>query len=114
MGSKLLAVLFISGLFLSVSAQERGPAVTPVPAAAIGPSISATTAPADLAKAALESLGGDKYRNLKSMVVKGSADLYAPNQTQSIPAQFVLVTSGERMRLEVQSSFFSFRQIYDG
>ena len=77
--------------------------------------ITATTTPVDLARAALAAQGGEKYRTLKSMVLRGSVDLYAPNSTQSIPGGFVWVIAGEKVRLEIDARpAVSFKQIYDG
>lgn len=77
--------------------------------------ITATTTPMDLARMALAAQGGDKFRTLKSMVLRGSVDLYAPNSTQSIPGGFIWVVAGERVRLEVDARpAVSFKQIYDG
>ena len=77
--------------------------------------ITATTTPLDMARAALIAQGGEKYRNLKSIVLKGSVDLYAPNSTQSIPGGFVIVIAGEKTRMEVDARpAVSFKMIYDG
>ncbi|MDQ2975766.1 MAG: hypothetical protein M3R69_10195 [Acidobacteriota bacterium] len=81
------------------------------PAAAI----TAATTPIDLARAALAAQGGDKFKELKSMVLRGSVDLYAPNSTQSIPGGFVWVIAGDKVRLEIDARpMASFKQIYDG
>ena len=77
--------------------------------------ITATTTPMDLARLALAAQGGDKFRTLKSLVLRGSVDLYAPNSTQSIPGGFVWVVAGEKVFLEVDARpAVSFKQIYDG
>ncbi len=77
--------------------------------------ITATTPPVDLARAALAAQGGEKYKTLKSMVLRGSVDLYAPNSTQSIPGGFVWVIAGDKVRLEIDARpAVSFKQIYDG
>jgi len=69
----------------------------------------------ELARAALVAQGGEKFKNLKSMWLVGSVDLYAPNSAQSIPGKFSLVTAGERMRLDIDATpAFKFKQIYDG
>jgi len=84
-------------------------------ATAAGPAITATTLPIDLARAALAAQGGDKFKALKSMVLKGSVDLYAPNSTQSIPGGFLWVVAGEKVRVEIDARpAVSFKQIYDG
>ncbi|HZI85964.1 MAG TPA: hypothetical protein VFD48_03965 [Pyrinomonadaceae bacterium] len=77
--------------------------------------ITATTTPLDMARAALIAQGGEKYRNLKSIVLKGSVDLYGPNSTQSFPGGFVIVIAGEKTRMEVDARpAVSFKMIYDG
>lgn len=77
--------------------------------------ITATTTPIDLARAALAAQGGDKFKTLKSMVIRGSVDLYAPNSTQSIPGGFVWVIAGEKVRLEIDARpAVAFKTIYDG
>jgi hypothetical protein len=77
--------------------------------------ITATTAPIDLAKAALAAQGGEKFKSLKNAILRGSVDLYRPNSTQSVPGAFVLVTAGDKFRMEVDARpLFSFKQIFDG
>jgi hypothetical protein len=77
--------------------------------------ITATTSPADLARAAIAAQGGEKFKSLKSVVLRGSVDLFAPNSTQSIPGAFVSVIAGDKVRLEVDARpAVSFKQIYDG
>lgn len=83
-----------------------------IPAA---PAITASTTPVELARAALTAQGGDKFKNLKSMMLIGSADLYAPTSTQSIPGRFVIVTTGDKVRIEIDARpLFNFKQVYDG
>ncbi len=77
--------------------------------------ITANTTPLELARAALVAQGGDKFKNLKSMMLFGSADLYAPNSTSSIPGKFYMVTVGDKVRIEIDARpIFNFKQIYDG
>ena len=79
------------------------------------PAITASTAPVDLARAALAAQGGDKFRSLQNMVLRGSVDLYAPNSTQSIPGAFVIASAGDKIRIEVDARpAISFKQIFDG
>ena len=79
------------------------------------PAITANTTPVELARAALTAQGGDKFKNLKSMMLIGSADLYAPASTQSIPGKFVIVTTGDKVRIEIDARpIFNFKQVYDG
>jgi len=107
----LLAFAAPSGAQEKPAAQSATTAVTP---AAKTSAVTAASAPQDLARAAYESLGGDKFRDLKNMVLTGSVDLYAPNSTQSVPGTFGTITAGERVRHEIRSPFFSVSAIFDG
>lgn len=90
------------------SAPASGAGASPI-------AITASTGPADLARAALAAQGGEKFKNLKSMVLIGSVDLFAPNSTQSIPGKFVIATSGERVMIDIDARpAVSFKQIYNG
>lgn len=77
--------------------------------------IAASSTPLELARAALAAQGGDKFKNLKSMVLIGTADLYPPSSTQSIPGKFAMVTVGDKVRIDIDARpVFNFKQIYDG
>lgn len=76
--------------------------------------ITAEMSPMELARAAFKAQGGDKFRNLKNMMLIGSVDLYAPNSTQSLTGKFGMIVAGEKLRQEVQSPIVSFQLIYDG
>ena len=79
------------------------------------PPVTANSTPKELAAAALAAQGGDKFKNLKSMMLYGSANLYAPNSSQSLPGKFVIVTAGDKVRIDIDASpAFKFRQVYDG
>lgn len=105
----------------AVMAQAPDPAKSKIAPAAGGstipapPAITANSTPLELARAALAAQGGDKFKNLKSMMLTGSADLYPPNSAQSIPAKFVIVSAGEKVRIEIDARpIFNFKQVYDG
>lgn len=119
---KLSIIIALSLLFAVIAlAQDKTPdkngsassaAVTIGPPS---PAITATTTPMELARAAVAAQGGEKFRNLKSMTLTGSANLYAPNSTQSLPGNFVMVVAGDRVRIEINAPpVMSFKQIYDG
>src|SRR5204862_3108143 len=67
------------------------------------PATTAESTPVELARAALAALGGDKFKNLKSMWLTGSADLYAPNSSQSVPGKFSMVTAGDKVRIDINA-----------
>ncbi|MDT7602486.1 MAG: hypothetical protein QOF61_483 [Acidobacteriota bacterium] len=75
---------------------------------------AAAKTPVDLARATYASLGGDKYRDLKNMVLLGSADLYAPNSAQSLAGKFGMITSGEKIRIEMNTFLSNFSLVFDG
>jgi hypothetical protein len=82
-----------------------------IPAA---PAINANSTPVELARAALAAQGGDKFKNLKNIWISGDVNLYAPNSSFPQPGKFSLVTAGAKMRLDVDSPAFKFKQIFDG
>src|SRR5229473_4968350 len=98
------------------AAKTKTASSTPATSAiAAAPAITANSTPIELARAALAAQGGDKFKNLKSMMLIGSADLFAPNSAQSVPGKFVMFTAGEKVRIDIDASpIFKFKQVYDG
>lgn len=97
------------------AAKPNGAAPPATNTIAPAPAITPNSTPLELARAALAAQGGDKFKNLKSMMMIGTVDLYAPNSTQSIPGKFAMVTAGERVRIDIDARpIVSFKQIYDG
>lgn len=76
------------------------------------PAVSAAAStPLDVAKTALAAHGGDKLKNLKSLVMKGSVDMNVFNQT--MPGAFSTAFNGEKYFFEI-SSVQSMKQVFDG
>ncbi|MGH9966418.1 MAG: hypothetical protein ACREBG_01095 [Pyrinomonadaceae bacterium] len=115
-GTLALAAAFLCGGLNGFAQGETSTKTAPGGnGAATSPAITATTSPLDLARAAMAAQGGEKFRNLKSIVLRGSVDLYAPNSTQSIPGGFVIAMAGDKVRIEVDARpAVTFKQIYDG
>jgi hypothetical protein len=67
-----------------------------------------------LAKLAVEAHGGDKLRNMKTLVVIGSVDASASNLPQPIPATFVTIFAGDKYRVEIKNPFQPLKQVFDG
>ena len=115
---RLTLLLVLSLSYVSAFAQGEGSAATtaaPATSAATAIVINATTSPIDLARAAVAAHGGEKFRTVKSMILRGSVDLYAPNSTQPRPGGFIIVTAGEKARVEIDASpIIAFKQIDDG
>lgn len=73
---------------------------------------TANLSPVEMAKATLAAHGGDKLKNIKSLVMKGSVDLNVSNQ--SLPGAFSTAISGEKYYFEINSVVQSLKQVYDG
>ena len=76
--------------------------------------ITPAMTPVELARAAFAAQGGEKFRNLKNMMLIGAVDLYAPNSTQSLTGKFGMIVAGEKLRQDVQTAVVSFQLIFDG
>ena len=104
------------GFGATICAQEHGPAKTSAPAAT-APAVAITpeSTPMDLAKAAFTAQGGEKFRAVQNIMLRGSASLYPPNSPNSIPGSFSIVTANDKVRMEIDARpVFVFRQVYDG
>src|SRR6185369_9354673 len=115
----VLTSLLSLGLTVSAFGQETAPkngtASSSSTSAPPAVTISATSTPADLAKAAFLAQGGEKFRTVQNMMLRGSVSLYPPNSPQSIPGAFSIVTANEKMRMEIDARpIIVFKQIYDG
>lgn len=67
-----------------------------------------------IAKLALDAHGGEKLRAMKSLIVRGSADVTTSAFNQAIPATFVLIVAKEKYRFEVMNPFQPIKQVFDG
>lgn len=110
---KILAILFLTALTsFEASAQKDEPKK---PAETVKTDVkTADNAPLELAKAALSAHGGDKFKNMKTLVIRGSADITTSAITQAIPATFAQVFAGDKYRMEINNQFTPFKQVYDG
>src|SRR6266849_3999231 len=110
-------ILFCAGTMAQGPEAAKSNSSTATPATntiAAAPAITANSTPLELARAALAAQGGDKFKHLKSMVLMGTADLYPPNSTNSIPGKFAMVIVGDKVRIEIDARpVFNFKQIYD-
>jgi hypothetical protein len=119
---KFLAVFVcLAGFASQLLAQDHGPAKTAPPASpsAAGPppavNITAESTPLELARAAFTAQGGEKFRQMQNLMLRGSVSLYPPNSPQSIPGAFSLVYANDKMRMEIDARpIIVFKQIYDG
>lgn len=75
--------------------------------------VSKNQMPLELAKATLAAHGGDKFKNMKTLVVRGTADV-SGSPTTTFPATFAMILSGDKYRLEISNPFQPFKQTFDG
>lgn len=96
-------------------ASKNGAASTPGTGSSPAIVITPTTTPTDLAKAAILAQGGDKFRGVQNLMLRGSVQLYAPNSVQAVPGSFSIVTAGDKLRMELDGRPVAvFKQISDG
>jgi hypothetical protein len=101
-------ILLIALLFtFAITALSQKPDPKPP-----GPSAADKDAAFVVAKAALAAHGGDKFKQMKSIVMKGSVDLNVSNQV--LPGAFSIAMSGDKYYFEINSIVQSIKQIYDG
>ena len=107
----LLAAFGTTAVAQEVAKPAAGNGAATTPAIVITPE----TTPKDLARAAFLAQGGEKFRAVQNMMLRGSVQLYPPNSVQSIPGSFSLVTAGDKLRMEIDARpAIVFKQIYDG
>ena len=117
----LVLPVCLTGSGVLASAQEHAPGKTSTTPASTAPAapppvvITAESTPLELAKAAFTAQGGEKFRNVQNMMLRGSVSLYPPNSPQSIPGAFSIVTANDKLRMEIDARpIIVFKQIYDG
>src|ERR1044072_1364042 len=113
-----IAVCF-AGLVRPLLAQDHPPAksAAPAPDAATAPAVNITaeSTPMELARAAFAAQGGEKFRQVQNMMLRGTVSLYPPNSPQSIPGAFSIVTANDKLRMEIDARpIIVFKQIYNG
>lgn len=100
---KFLAILFIV-MFPLLAFAQAGPSADPNAADAVA---------AGLAKEAIKVHGGEKLRAMKTLVLRGSAEV-SGSPSQVFPAGFIMVFAGERYYLEITNPFQPLKQVFDG
>ena len=64
------------------------------------------------AKKAFDAHGGARLKSIKTLVIKGGVDVTV--QARSLPGAFSTVISGDKYILDIQTSFQSIKQTFDG
>src|SRR5512140_1329225 len=103
---------YLSSLFviLLTSAFAFSQVVTGMsgPKAAPDKPLTTDAAPMELAKATLAAHGGDKLKQMRSLVLRGTVEISA-GTPQTIPATFAMITSGDRYFFELDNPFQPFK-----
>lgn len=109
--NKLIAFLFIAVLSFGISAQDKKASQS---SSKDKNSVAKTeNSSLELAKMSLAAHGGDKFKNMKTLIIRGTADV-SGSPTATFPAAFTTVYAGDKYRLEITNPFQPFKQIYDG
>lgn len=83
-------------------------------APAVSPGEKGFAAEMVLAEKTVAVHGGQKFREMRSLVVTGSVDITTSALPQAIPASFVTIFAGEKYRFEINNPFQPLKQVYDG
>ncbi|MGI8811252.1 MAG: hypothetical protein ACR2IH_01830 [Pyrinomonadaceae bacterium] len=105
-------ILFLLTIAVCVSvtfgqARPEGPS-------AAGAKTSDLVAENALAKLVYSAHGGEKLKNLKSLVVRGTVDTTMSAFPQAIPGGFSMVIAGDKYIIDMQNAMQSFKQVFDG
>ena len=74
---------------------------------------SAALSPLDTANAAVTAHGGDRLRQMRSFLVRGTVDVTS-GSTFVLPATFMIVISGDKYVFELNNPLRPLKQIFDG
>src|SRR6185503_2646783 len=109
---KPVLIVVLGALFcLSTAAQSSKEAALVKP---IVDSKAANAAAVELAKLAYAAHGCDKFRAVKTMVIRGSVDLTSSAFNQALLSAFSMAIAGEKYRIELANPIQSFKQTFDG
>lgn len=104
-------ITFLLAVFVAGSSAQ-GSATTKPGKSGTQVSAAVDNTPLGLAKATLAAHGGDKLKNIKTLVMKGSLDMNVFNQIT--PAAFSVAISGEKYSFEINNPFQPMKQVFDG
>ncbi len=100
---KFIVVFFVVAMAVVVEARHQVGFVKNVDSTAV-----------KLANATLVAHGGNSFKGMKTMSMRGAVELSRSGSTQGIPGSFVLVFAGVKNKVDIQSPFFNFKQVSDG
>lgn len=110
---KKYSILFIITIFAANSFAQSDIKAKPQTKTIV--TVSKTdNAPMELAKATVAAHGGDSFKKMKTLDVRGTVDVTVSTFPQAIPATFATIFSGDKYRLEITNPFQPLKQVYDG
>lgn len=68
----------------------------------------------EMARLAIEAHGGDKLRNMNTLIVNGTVDVTTSQFPQAIPATFITIFKGDQYRFELNNPFQPLKQVSNG
>ena len=68
----------------------------------------------ETAKMSVKAHGGDDFKKMKTLDVRGTVDVTISTFPQAVPATFATIFSGDKYRLEITNPFQPLKQVYDG
>ncbi len=105
---KFFSVFGLLVLLLSINSFAQK-----VPDLKTAPVSTTVSSPLELAKATVTAHGGDKLKNMKSLMLRGSVDVTGAF-SMVIPATFMLAISGDKYVFELNNPIQPLKQISDG
>lgn len=114
---KLALPLFVILIAAAAFAQQSVATKSSAPSMAesnVRPGASSNASAVELARTTVAAQGGQKFRELKSIVLTGSGDAYSPLIAQKVPIQFAIAITDERMRVDMKAPFGLIQLINDG
>ena len=109
----LLIVMLSASVFAQPSKKNKSDEKDKTAGRDAGSAVSNSKTPLELAKATIVAYGGDKFKSMKTLVVRGTADV-SGSPAATFPATFAMILSGDKYRLEVTNPVQPFKQTYDG
>lgn len=108
-------MIFVAAFVGAASAQPatKSVKVEKKNATATAAAVPKSSSPLELAGATLKVYGGEKFKNMKTLVVRGTADV-SGSPTMTFPSTFATIYAGEKYRLEIINPIQPFKQTFDG
>lgn len=105
-------IIIVAAALAANTFSQTGSAQKPAALDKPEPTIAAVT-PIDIAKAAIAAHGGEKFKQMKSLLVAGSVDI-AGSPTYVVPATFRFITAGNKYMFELNNPISPLKQVFDG